>query len=364
MRDLPREYSGSDLLIDASGKMVMPGFCDSHTHLVYAGSRETELIDRIKGMTYEEIAGKGGGILNSALLIHDTDEEEIYNQSAERIHEIMSHGTVAVEIKSGYGLNLEDELKMLRVIRKIKTTYPLTVKSTLLAAHALPREYRHDRQGYIDYIIKEMIPAVAGEELADYIDVFCDTGFFTPSETRAILIAGSRHGLRPKIHANELGFSGGVQVGVETNALSVDHLEFTSGEEIDMLLASNTIPAILPSASFFLGLKYAPARRIIDAGLPVALASDYNPGTSPSGNMLFVLALASIKLGMLPEEALNAMTINGAFAMGVDREHGTFTPGKIASFIIFRPVPGISYLPYAFTGDHIESVFIKGRKIR
>jgi imidazolonepropionase len=364
MKDLPAEYYSSEICYDASGRLVMPSWCDSHTHLVYAGNRESEFIDKIKGLSYEEIAKRGGGILNSAKILHNTTEDELFAQASERVLEIMRMGTGAVEIKSGYGLNLGDELKMLRVIRRIKQHFPLVVKSTFLGAHAIPEEFKNHKQKYIDTIVNEMIPAVVAEELADYIDVFCDTGFFTPGETAEILSAGNRYGLRPKIHANELAFSGGIQVGVQYNALSVDHLEYTGDEEINILLNSNTMPALLPGASFFLGIGYAPARKMIDSGLPVALASDYNPGSSPSGNMNFVFSLACIKLRMLPEEAINAMTINSAYAMGIENSSGSISPGKLASFIITRKIPEPGFIPYSFGSDLIEHVYCKGQLIR
>lgn len=364
MSELPVKFSRISTQIDASGRIVMPGFCDPHTHLVFAGSRESEFIDRIKGLSYEEIARKGGGILNSAMLLHNTPEDELYRQSAERLREIMYLGTASVEIKSGYGLNLEDELKMLRVIRKLKNDFPVTIKSTFLGAHAFPAEYRNNHAGYVKILVDEMIPAVAKEGLADYIDVFCEEGFFTPAETSQILEAGKRYGLQPKIHANEMGHSGGVHAGVEHGALSVDHLEFTGEEEIIVLKKSSTMPTVLPSTSFFLGLPYAPARKMIDSGLPLALASDYNPGSSPSGDMQFIIALACIKLKMNPREAVNAVTLNSAYAMGVESDHGTISPGRYASFIITREIPGLEYIPYSFTSDHIEHVFMKGMQIR
>ncbi|MCX6333152.1 MAG: imidazolonepropionase, partial [Bacteroidia bacterium] len=309
--------------IDASGRYVFPSFCDSHTHIVYAGSREIEFTGKIRGLSYEEIAKRGGGILNSAKKLHDTSEDELFNQSAERITEIIRMGTGAVEIKSGYGLNLADELKMLRVIKKIKASFPVEIRSTFLGAHAVPDEFRNSRGKYVDLIINEMIPVVASEELADYIDVFCDKGFFTVEDTERMLMAGMKFGLRAKIHANELDFSGGVQVGIKYNALSVDHLERTGDKEIEALLGTETMPTLLPGSAFFLGLPDPPARKMIDAGLPVALASDYNPGSSPSGNMKLVMSLACIKLKMVPEEAINAATINSAYAMGLSETHGS-----------------------------------------
>ncbi len=360
---MPEIPAGTEVL-DASGRIVMPAFCDSHTHLVYAGSREKEYRDKVMGLSYEEIARRGGGILNSARLLHNTSEEELYEQSLVRVEEIMRQGTGAVEIKSGYGLNTEDELKMLRVIRRLKETTPLTIRATFLGAHAFPAEYKKDRDAYVDLVISEMIPRVAGEELADFIDVFCDRGFFTPRQTDRILMAGLKYGLKPKIHANELDFSGGVQVGVKYGALSVDHLEFVGEEEIALLRGSETIPTVLPGASFFLGLNDAPARRMIDAGLPVALASDFNPGSSPTGNMQLMMSLGMIRLRMLPEEVINAATINGACAMGVEEELGSITVGKKANLIITRPVPGYEFLPYAYGSDKVERVILNGVEIR
>lgn len=349
--------------IDASGRFVMPAWCDSHTHLVYAGSREIEYIDKIKGLSYEEIAKRGGGIQNSARLIHETPENELFEQSLQRAREIISLGTGAVEIKSGYGLRTDDELKMLRVIRRLKEATPLTIKSTFLGAHAVPERCKGRQGEYVNEIINEMIPAVAAEELADYIDVFCDRGFFTVEETDRILLAGQKYGMRPKIHANELDYSGGIQVGIKYNALSVDHLEFTGEEEIQALLDSETMPTILPGASFFLEMIYAPARKMMEAGLPVALASDYNPGSSPSGDMKFILSLACIKLRMLPEEALQALTLNGAYAMGVSDILGSLTPGKLANLIITKEIPTYAFLPYAYGSQLVERVMLNGTLI-
>ncbi len=354
---------GFKKILDASGSLVMPAFCDSHTHLVYAGSREREYRDKVMGLSYEEIARRGGGILNSARLLHETPEEALYEQSLARVQEIVSQGTGAVEIKSGYGLNTEDELKMLRVIRKLKETAPLTLRATFLGAHAFPVEYKKNREAYVDLVIHEMIPRVAGEGLADFIDVFCDRDFFTPQQTDRILLAGMKYGLRAKIHANELDYSGGVQTGVKYNALSVDHLEFTGQEEIEILKESDTMPTLLPGASFFLGLDDPPARKIIDAGLPVALASDFNPGSSPTGNMFLMMSLGMIRLRMLPEEVIHATTLNGAYAMGVEDELGSITPGKKANLILTKPVPGYEYLPYAYGSDLVEKVILEGRII-
>ena len=347
--------------IDATGKMVFPSFCDSHTHIVYAGSREIEYTDKIKGLSYEEIAQRGGGILNSAKRLAQASEEELYETAWNRLLEMASYGTGAVEIKSGYGLTTETELKMLRVIRKLRQNSPLIVRSNFLGAHAVPLEYKRKQSEYVDMIINEMIPMVAAEELADFIDVFCDRGFFTVEETERILMQGIKYGLKPKIHANELDYSGGIQVGVKYNALSVDHLEFTGDEEIFCLLNSETMPTLLPGAAFFLGMIYAPARKMIDAGLPVALASDYNPGSSPSGNMQLILSMGCIKYRMLPEESLNATTINSAYAMGISDLAGSIAKGKIANFFITKPIPSLEFMPYAFGSNKIEKVVLKGK---
>lgn len=350
-------------VIDASGKYVFPSFCDSHTHLVYAGSREGEFADRIKGLSYQEIARRGGGILNSARLVHETSEDDLYFQSMARIKEIIRQGTGAVEIKSGYGLSTSDEIKMLKVIRRIKESSPIEVKATFLGAHAVPESFKNDRDKYIDLIISEMIPIIASDELADYIDVFCDQGFFSADETERILMAGVKHGLLPKIHANEMGFSGGIRTGVKYDALSVDHLEFTSDEEISILLSSETIPTLLPGAVFFLDLPVPPARKIIDSGLPVALASDYNPGSSPSGNMKLVMSLGCILLKMNPEEALNAVTINSACAMGISETHGSIARGKVANLFITKEIPSLAYFPYAYGSDLIDTIILRGKII-
>jgi imidazolonepropionase len=357
-------YSGNDLIdLDAVGKYVFPSFCDSHTHIVYAGSREVEFTDKIKGLSYAEIAARGGGILNSAALLHETSEDELFEQSSERIREIISLGTGAVEIKSGYGLNLADEIKMLRVIRRIKENFPLEVKATFLGAHSIPAEYRNRREDYIQLAINEMIPAVADQGLADFIDVFCDKGFFSVGETGRILETGLKYGLRAKIHANELDYSGGVAVGVKYNALSVDHLERTGEDEIKILKGTETMPTLLPGSALFLGLPDPPARRMIDSGLPVALASDYNPGSSPSGNMNLVMSLGCIKLRMLPEEVINAVTINSAYSMGLSETHGSITKGKVANIFITKKIPSYAYLPYSFGSNLIETVILRGKII-
>ena len=361
MGQMPAAIEGPVERIDASGRMVMPAFCDSHTHLVYAGSREVEYIDNIRGLSYEEIAKRGGGILNSAKLLAQTSEDELYEQALARTYEIMGRGTGAVEIKSGYGLDLENELKMLRVIRRLQQTSPLTIKATFLPAHALPAEFKGRQTDYVDLIINEMIPVVAAEGLADYLDVFCDRGFFTVEDTERMLMAGMKHGLRPKIHANELDFSGGVQVGVKYNALSVDHLEFIGPDEISALSGSETMPTVLPGAAFFLGMRETPVRQMIEAGLPIALASDYNPGSSPSGDMRFVISLACIKYRMLPEEAINATTINSAYAMGISDTHGSICRGKVANLIITKPLPSVEFIPYAYTSNIVDTLLLNGR---
>ena len=351
-------------VIDAHGGWLFPSFCDSHTHIVYAGSREQEFLDKINGLSYEEIAKRGGGILNSADRLHDTPEEELYRQAMERIDEIVAMGTGLVEIKSGYGLTLEDELKILRVIRRIRETAPLEVRATFLGAHAVGRAYRGRQSEYVEHVCNDMIPAVAAEGLADYVDVFCDRGFFTPEETAKIIETGARYGLRAKIHANELAVSGGVEVGVEHDALSVDHLESMGDEQIEALRDSGTMPTMLPGCAFFLGITYPPARKMIDAGLAVALASDYNPGTAPSGNMRFVTSLASIKMKMTPAEALNAATLNSACAMGESKDFGSITRGKIANLYITRPLPSLAFMPYAHQTPIIERVILKGKVVK
>ena len=350
-------------VIDAKGGWLFPSFCDSHTHIVYAGSREQEFLDKINGLTYEEIAKRGGGILNSADRLHDTSEDELYRQAMERIDEIVAMGTGLVEIKSGYGLTLEDELKILRVIRRIKETAPLDVRATFLGAHAVGRAYKGRQSEYVEHVCNDMIPAVAKEGLADFVDVFCDKGFFTVEETAKIVETGARYGLRAKIHANELAVSGGVEVGVEHGALSVDHLESMGDEQIEALCGSDTMPTMLPGCAFFLGIGYPPARKMIDAGLAVALASDYNPGTAPSGNMRFVASLASIKMKMTPAEALNAATLNSACAMGESKDFGSITRGKKANFYITKPLPSLAFLPYAHQTPVIKTVVLKGKMV-
>ena len=349
--------------IDAKGGFVLPAFCDSHTHIVYAGCRDGEFRDKIAGLSYEEIAARGGGILNSADLLHETSEDELYRQAMERVREIIAMGTGAVEIKSGYGLTVEDELKMLRVIRRIKETAPITVKANFLGAHAVGRAYRGRQSEYVDLVCEEMLPKVAEEGLADFVDVFCDTGFFTVEETARILEKAANYGIRPKIHANELEVSGGVQVGVKYNALSVDHLEKTTEAEIEALRGSETMPTMLPGCSFFLGIPFGNAKGYIEAGLPVALASDYNPGSSPSGNMRFVMALGCIRMRLTPEQSFNACTINSAYAMGVSKELGSITVGKKANLIITKAVPSLAFIPYSHQTPVIEQVILNGTRI-
>ena len=350
--------SSSDEVIDAADGMVMPMFCDSHTHICYAGSREQEFIDKINGLSYEEIAARGGGILNSADLLHTTSEDELYSQTMERVREMIGKGTGAIEIKSGYGLNTEDELKMLRVIKRIKESAPAIVKSTFLGAHAVGRAFVGRQEEYVDLVCKEMIPAVVKEGLADYVDVFCDEGFFTPEQTARILETGVNHGLIPKIHANELACSGGVQVGVAHDALSVDHLERTGEAEIEALKGSKTMPTMLPGSSFFLGLPYGKAKDFINAGLGIALASDYNPGSSPSGDMRFVMALGCVKMRLTPEQAFNACTLNAAYAMGVQDEVGSITKGKRANLLITKPLSSIAPITYNYQTPFISRIII------
>ncbi|MBG6062352.1 imidazolonepropionase [Flavobacterium sp. CG_9.1] len=359
MEDLPN--INPEKCIDADGKIVLPSWCDSHTHIVYAGNREQEFVDRINGLTYEEIANRGGGILNSARKLNETSESELYDQSKFRLEEVMRLGTGAVEIKSGYGLTVEGELKMLRVIQRLAQNYPITIKATFLGAHAFPSEFKENHQGYIDLIINEMLPAIAKEKLADFIDVFCETGYFTVAETQEIIKAGISFGLKPKIHVNQFNSIGGIQVGVRQEALSVDHLEVMTVNDLESLKNTTTMPVALPSCSYFLSIPYAPAREMIAAGLPLALATDYNPGSTPSGNMNFVVATACIKMKMTPEEAINAATINGAYAMGISETHGSITIGKKANLIITKPIPSYYQLPYAFGSNLIDTVFIEGK---
>lgn len=353
----------ADRTVDARGGMLFPSFCDSHTHLVYAGSREQEFLDKIAGLSYEQIARRGGGILNSADLLHRTSEQQLYDEAMVRVREIAAKGTGCVEIKSGYGLTTEDELKMLRVIRRIRETAPLAVKATFLGAHAVGRAYVGRQEAYVDLVCREMVPAVAAEGLADFIDVFCDEGFFTVAQTARILEAGARYGLVPKIHANELAVSGGVQAGVAHGALSVDHLERSGAAEIEALRGARTMPVLLPGAAFFLGMSYPPAREMIRAGLGVALASDYNPGSSPSGDMRMVVALASIRMRMTPAEAIHAATLNGAYAMGLSDDYGSITVGKVANFFLTEPMPSIEFLSYAYTTPLIRRVFLRGEEM-
>ena len=352
---------GTEPVTDACGGDVLPAFCDSHTHIIYAGSREGESLDKIRGLSYEEIAARGGGILNSADLLHATPEDELFRQSLARVEDMARKGTGAIEVKSGYGLTVEDELKMLRVAARLRDAYPGDMKCTFLGAHAVGRAYVGRQSEYVDMLIRDMLPAVAAEGLADYVDVFCDRGFFTVDETDRILTAAARYGLRPKIHANELDCSGGVQVGVKHDALSVDHLERMGEEEIEVLRGSDTVATMLPGASFFLGMPYAPARRAVEQGLTVALASDYNPGSSPSGDMRFVWALGCIQMRLTPAEALAATTINGAAAMGLGESLGAVAPGRTASLIVSRPVRQLAFIPYAYTTPWVEKVMIHGK---
>jgi len=355
------EFETEDLImeIDCSGKMVFPSYCDSHTHLVFAATRENEFVDRIKGLTYEEMAINGGGILNSAHRLQEMSEDELYDLAMVRLEEIASMGTGAVEIKSGYGLTTDAELKMLRVIQRMKQHSPLMIKSTFLA-HAFPLEYRNKRKAYMNLLINEMLPLIAADELADYVDVFCDRGFFTMQETERILMAGIKQGMKGKVHANELANSGGVQVGIKYNALSVDHLEYIDDEEISALLGSETMPTVLPGAAFFLNMKLAPVRRMIDAGLPVAMASDYNPGSSPSGNMNFIQSLGCLKYGMTPEETIHATTINSAYAMGISESYGSIAKGKVANLFITKEISSYAVIPYSFGSNLIETVILNG----
>lgn len=363
MSDLPTCNFPSDVQqIDAKGGSVLPSWCDSHTHIVFAGSREQEFVDKIRGLSYAEIAKRGGGILNSADKLHEMSEDELYQQAMRRVDEVIRKGTGCIEIKSGYGLNTADELKMLRVIKRIKETTPLKVVATFLGAHAVSREYAGRQSDYVDLVIREMIPAVAKENLAEYIDVFCDTGFFTPEETARILEAGAKYGMRGKIHADELASSGGVEVGVRHNALSVDHLESMTAETIETLRGSETMPTALPGTSFFLNMPFALGRKVIDEGLPLAVASDYNPGSTPSGDMKFVISLACIKMRLLPAEAINAGTMNSAYAMGLSKDYGSITKGKVANFYITKPIPSVDFIPYAYTTPIVDRIFLRGEE--
>lgn len=363
MSDLAKCSLPSDVQqIDAKGGSVLPSWCDSHTHIVFAGSREQEFVDKIRGLSYAEIAKRGGGILNSADKLHDMSEDELYQQAMRRVDEVIRKGTGCIEIKSGYGLNTADELKMLRVIKRIKETTSLKVVATFLGAHAVSREYAGRQSDYVDLVIREMIPAVAKENLAEYIDVFCDTGFFTPEETARILEAGAKYGMRGKIHADELASSGGVEVGVRHNALSVDHLESMTAETIETLRGSETMPTALPGTSFFLNMPFALGRKVIDEGLPLAVASDYNPGSTPSGDMKFVISLACIKMRLLPAEAINAGTMNSAYAMGLSKDYGSITKGKVANFYITKPIPSVDFIPYAYTTPIVNRIFLRGEE--
>lgn len=361
MDDMPAEGLSADCEVNAQGGTVLPSWCDPHTHIVYAGSREGEFVDKIMGLSYAEIARRGGGILNSADLLHTLSEDELYRQAMHRAEEIMRKGTGCVEIKSGYGLNTADEMKMLRVIRRIKEDTPMHVVSTFLGAHAVGRSFSHDE--YVNTVVNEMIPEAGREGLAYYVDVFCDEGFFTPEDTDRILDAAAKYGMKPKIHVDELAATGGLPVAVKHGALSVDHLENMPETEFDILKDSNTMPTVLPGTSFFLNMPYAPARKMIDAGLGVAVASDYNPGSTPSGDMKFVVSLACIKMRLLPAEAINAATLNAAYAMGQSNEYGSITIGKTANFFITEPIPSIDYIPYAYTSPIICRTFLNGKEV-
>lgn len=352
-----------DKEVDATGRMVFPSFCDSHTHLVYAGSREIEYIDKIRGLSYDEIAKRGGGILNSAKRVQEASEQQLYDDAMQRLEQMIGFGSGAVEIKSGYGMTTEAEMKMLRVIRRLKETSPLTIKSTLLGAHGIPMEYRGRQEKFVDLVIDEMIPQAAAEGLADYIDVFCDAGFFTVEDTERMLEAGAKYGMRPKIHANEMACSGGIQCAVKYNALSCDHLEYTGDAEIEALLGSETMPTVLPGAAFFLNMQHAPVRKMMDAGLPVAMSSDCNPGSSPSCNMQLILSFACINYRMLPEEAINATTINSGYAMGVSDQLGSIAVGKRANFYITKPISTYEYMPYAYGENKVERTFLNGKEV-
>lgn len=365
MEEWPGISDWSNLeVIDASGKIIMPTYCDSHTHIIFAGTREGEFVDRINGLSYEEIALRGGGIINSSKKMEFASEEELYQSAIVRINEMISQGTGAIEIKSGYGLSLQSELKMLRVIHKLKQTLPIPIKSTFLGAHAIPPAYKENRQKYIDLILNEMLPAIANEQLADYCDVFCERNYFTPQETTLILNTAKQFGIQAKVHAEQLSNSGGVIAGVKAGAISVDHLEYVGDAEIEALLQSNTMPVILPGAAFFLSLPNPPAKKMITAGLPIAIASDFNPGSSPSGNINLMNAIACIQYGLTPEQTINASTLNGAYAMGLIENYGSITVGKKANFLITKEIPSLAYLPYAFGSNLIDQVFINGQLFR
>ena len=351
------------LKIDMTDKMILPCWCDSHTHIVYAGNRENEFIDRIHGLSYEEIAQKGGGILNSAKKLQQTSEEDLYHQSKIRLDAMIQLGTGAVEIKSGYGLTEDAELKMLRVIKRLKKEYTIPIQATFLGAHAIPIEFKNNKKEYLNLLIEDVLPKIAEQKLATYIDIFCETGYFSVSDTEKLLEAGTHYGLIPKIHVNQFTAIGGVQAGIKHHALSVDHLGQMRDEDIDALKNTKTMPVALPGCSYFLGIPYTPARKMIDAGLPLALATDYNPGSAPSGNMNFVVAAACIKMNMTPEEAINAATINGAYAMGLEKEVGSMTIGKKANFIVTKPINTYAFIPYSFGMDHIDSVYINGKQM-
>jgi imidazolonepropionase len=360
MPDIVHRISGFAQIIDATGQFVLPAWCDSHTHLVFAASRENEFIDKINGLSYAEIAAKGGGILNSAAKLNETPEDVLFSLAWKRLEEVSKLGTGAIEIKSGYGLTIEGELKMLRVIKKLKERSSLSIKATFLGAHTYPREYKENHKGYIDQIINDMLPVIAGEKLADYIDVFCETGFFSPEETETICTAGIAHGLKPKLHVNQLNSIGGIETGIKLNTLSLDHLETMTEKDIQDISNSGCIGTLLPGAAFFLRMPFQPARKLIDAGAAIALATDFNPGSSPSGNMNLVVAISCIQMKMLPEEAINAATINGAYAMELQNEVGSITVGKKANLIFTKPIPSLAYIPYAFGTDHIDKVMING----
>jgi imidazolonepropionase len=361
MSEMP--HVDADLTVDARGKMVLPAWCDSHTHLVYAGNRETEFVDRIRGLSYEEIATRGGGILNSARQLELSSEDEIYAQSEIRLKEIMKLGTGAVEIKSGYGLSTEAELKMLRVIRRLDQEHPISIKATFLGAHAIPQKYSERPEEYVELICNEMIPQVAEQKLADFVDVFCEKGYFSVDQTEKIMETGKDHGLKPKIHVNQFNSIGGIQAAIRSKALTVDHLEVMTETDFKDLENSEVMPVALPSCSYFLSIPYTPARKIIDRGMSLAIATDFNPGSTPSGNMNFVLSSACIKMRMTPEEAINAATLNGAYAMNLSKSHGSITIGKVANLILTKDIPSIGFLPYAFGSNLIEKVMIRGEFI-